>query len=203
MFTRDDARWLADTVGALYAARDSRSLAATGIEAVYRRFNLVASCFEEISYDHSHYLLHGARGENPLPADHAAYIHDHPALNLVQPDAKLATFQVRNLVTFRTWQATDNFNGIARRMGYNDQIRRFYASLTQDRRPSPPLAADGSRIDRVQPPQKLAPVSARWGQFLDSVANSRNGDDPSTDDQARRRRRKSTTPRLISPARAA
>lgn len=122
MYTRADARWLSDTVGALYAAQDVRTLSESGIASVYGRFRLVASGFEEISYDHSRYLFHGARCERSPPADHAAYIHDHPAAKLIGQSAGHRVVQIRQLVSFREWKKTDNYNGIARPMGYNDHL---------------------------------------------------------------------------------
>lgn len=122
MFTRADARWLSDTVGALYAAQDTRRLASSGIEAVYSRFRLVASGFEEISYDHSRYTVHDARCAFAPPSDHAAYIHDHPAGRLISPSRTHAIFHVREIVSLADWEKTDNYNGIAKPMGYSDQI---------------------------------------------------------------------------------
>jgi DNA-binding CsgD family transcriptional regulator len=122
MFTHDDAQWLSATVRGLYSASDTRELTLAGIEAVHRRFRLVASGCEEISNDHSRYVLHGARCETPPPADHAAYIHDNPAAPVLGKHPLPRTFQIRELVPFESWKRTDNYNGIARPMGYADQL---------------------------------------------------------------------------------
>ena len=122
MFTRDDARWLSDTVLALYSAQDVAQLSTTSIAAMRHRFRLVASSCEEISYDTTRYNLHAIHSETRIPADLPAYIHDHPFRAPVAAGTFRTLVHLRQHVSLRDWQRTDNYNGIARPMGYNDQM---------------------------------------------------------------------------------
>ncbi len=122
MFTRLDARWLSETTAALYAAEDIAQITAAGMAAVQRRFTLVASTCEEVSYDNSWYAMHGIRCETAIPADYAASFHDNPGGPFVASGAARTTLQLRKIVSLAAWQRTDHYNGIARPVGFGDQL---------------------------------------------------------------------------------
>lgn len=133
MFTRNDARWLSDSTAALYSAQSVAELTTAGIAAMQRRFKLVAASCEELSYDQSRYILHGLQMDGPAPKDHAAFIHDNPAGPEVSSGRARTIVHLRALTTLSHWQRTDHYNGIARPVGYVDQVlalatdsERFY-----------------------------------------------------------------------------
>lgn len=122
MFTRNDARWLSDSTAALYSAQSIAELTDAGMSAVQRRFRLVASTCEELTYDQSRYTIHGLRTDATIPKDTAAYIHDNPAGPVVCSGRVRTIAHLRELTTFAQWQRTDHYNGIAKPVGYSDQL---------------------------------------------------------------------------------
>ena len=57
MFTRQDARWLSETVGTLYAARSVDELTSSAMQALDPRFSLHSFACEEIGRQTAFYQL--------------------------------------------------------------------------------------------------------------------------------------------------
>ena len=122
MIPAADIRWLSHTLGLLYAADTVPDLARSVMNAIDRRFNLLASACEEIGRGGSTYVAHGMRTSVAPPENHAAYFHDHPFGHLVGSDRSPPILHLRESVAMDRWERTDHFQGIARPMGWNDQV---------------------------------------------------------------------------------
>jgi len=119
MIKSRDLRWLSDSVRSLYAARTVAEFSQTAVATLDTRFQPVACGVEELSHSGTSYIAHALRLGRPLPADYVAYIHDHPAMPIMS--ALPPTLRLRETAGSQ-WEKTDHFNGIARPMGFNDQV---------------------------------------------------------------------------------
>jgi DNA-binding CsgD family transcriptional regulator len=130
MINQHDLRWLSESVGAAYAAQTVPELSLAMLTAVESRFRVLASGCEEVGVGASYYTLHRIHTAVAAPKDLAAFIHDHPLGSYWGSSVKPPpVFHLRQLVTMDAWTRTDHFNGIAKPMGFNDQL----AIVGQDR----------------------------------------------------------------------
>lgn len=122
MHARADAQWLSQAVRGLYAARTTEELSAAGIGALRGRFRVTSAALEQVAYDGSRYRAHALYSQIPAPPDYMAYLHDHPIFPLMRPRPQLLTLHLREITTESSWSRTDHYNGVARRVGYSDQM---------------------------------------------------------------------------------
>jgi DNA-binding CsgD family transcriptional regulator len=118
--SRADILWLSDLLQQVYAARTPAELAACATSALSRRLRVVYSGCEEFSRSGSDMTLHGVTTSVPPVPDWQAHIHDHPVLPLLRNLPALS--QVRRMVSRAEFERTDYYNGVARQMGWNDNI---------------------------------------------------------------------------------
>lgn len=119
-FSREDILWLSGLLQQVYRARTSAELAAGATLALSRRFRVVYSGCEEFSRAGSDMTLHGVTAFVPPVPDWQAFIHDHPVLPLLRDLPQLA--HVRSMVSRTEFERTDYYNGVARLMGWNDNV---------------------------------------------------------------------------------
>lgn len=122
MFTQDDARWLSEAVKEIYAAPTETELAGAAQRVLHDQFRLHSFAFEELGAGGSFYRVHGLRCAVPPPAGHAAHFHDNPFGWVIGAPAPPPVLHIRSDVSVASWHATDHFNGIARPMGWQDQV---------------------------------------------------------------------------------
>jgi DNA-binding CsgD family transcriptional regulator len=176
-----DLGWLADTVRDVHAAQTIAELCRVAGDAVDRRFSVVVSACEEVGPTGSLYIPHRLRLGVPLPPDHAVYFHDNPFGALIADGRDHRVMHMHQAVSAAVWHRTDHYNGIARPMGWNDQLmiiaqnrgtlvafgmyragvfsdyERALALLLQ-----PHLAAVWARIRRIQPATPWVPGPLRF-----------------------------------------
>jgi len=119
-FAHPDILWLSDLLLQIYRARTSAELAAAATLSLSRRFRVVYSGCEEFSRAGSDMTLHGVTTSVAPVRDWQAFIHDHPVLPLLRDLPQLA--HVRSMVSRAEFERTDYFNGVARPMGWNDNV---------------------------------------------------------------------------------
>lgn len=122
MFTRADIAWLSTAVRRFYTAQSPEALAQAGVAEIRRRFSAMGAACEQISYDGSRYRALQVEMDVPPPPDYVAYIHDHPIFPLMRPRPQAVTIQLREITSLSAWQRTEHFNGVARRIGFTDQL---------------------------------------------------------------------------------
>lgn len=122
MYTRADAHWFSQTVGALYAATTVEEFTSATMAALDRQFSLHSFAYEELGGRESVYQLHKVRCGSPPPADHTAYFHDFPLLSAMKEVTPPPILHMRHDVRAKDWDRTDHFNGLARATGWDDQI---------------------------------------------------------------------------------
>lgn len=122
MFSQDDARWLKASVEAIYSAADPRDLALAVMTAANRRFGLLATYCEKVGAGLSSHTALALECKVPPPPDFAAYIHDYPLRWIVGSAQAPRVVHLRAMVPMSQWTQSEHFNGIARPMGWNDQI---------------------------------------------------------------------------------
>lgn len=115
-----DVDWLSGAIHRLYAAGTPAEFSGAVLAAMNRRFELIICACEELGHSGSSYAIHGMTVSAPLPANHIAFIHDHPILPRV--NALRPIEHVRGAVSRAALERTDYFNGIARPMGYKDHV---------------------------------------------------------------------------------
>ncbi len=154
MFSREDVKWLSDSVQLLYAARTPSEFAKASMTALDGRFDLMTSTCEEVSPDISTYFLHRLRSSIAVPTDCAAYLHDNPLKHVIASQTACPVLHLQQHTTPANWKRTEHFNGIARPMGWNDQ----FLVVSQAR---PSLVVIGAYRDRV-----FSPLESSLMQFL-------------------------------------
>jgi len=114
--------WLSSSAKRLYAADSPRALAEAVIAAVTPRFLSSICGLEELGYDCCGYTMHGLRLTDPLPEDFAAYVHDHPGMARILGGVREGVMHLRAYAPPKVWERTDQYQGLARRMGWRDQL---------------------------------------------------------------------------------
>ena len=122
MFTRNDARWLSDTAGALYRAQTVDEFTGAAMTALDDRFKLHSFACEELGAGGAFYRPHLIRCGVPAPADHSAYFHDNPFNWALGAELLPPVLHMRREVPFSRWSRTDHYNGIARFLGVSDLL---------------------------------------------------------------------------------
>jgi DNA-binding CsgD family transcriptional regulator len=123
VFTCEDARWVSETVGTLYAAQSVADLAGSAMAALDHKLRLHSFALEELGTgEDSFYRLHKLRCGSRPPENHVAYLHDNPFIWVLGAKVIPPVLHMRGDVRLSRWSQTDHFNGIARPMGWNDQI---------------------------------------------------------------------------------
>lgn len=112
--------WFSDSIRSLYAAQSPAQLSEAALAAVGRRFSLPIAALEELGHSGLDYTAHAVALRVPLPANHIAYLHDHPMLPRVSELQPIE--HVRGIVPRAAFEQTDYFNCIARPMGYSDHL---------------------------------------------------------------------------------
>ena len=142
MFTQPKIHWLSQTVRELYAARNISDFTRVSMGAVDRQFHLLASACEEVGRRASSYVAHGLRCSVKPPDDYAVHHHDNPFSPIVADGRRCEILHLRRQFSSAVWARTDHFNGIARPMGWNDQLMMVAQN-------APTLVAVGMYRDRA------------------------------------------------------
>jgi DNA-binding CsgD family transcriptional regulator len=121
MFTRADARWLSDTVAALYAAQTPLELARPMATLTQSHFRSMVGGGEEIALDFSYYIPHAVHFAVRMPDDAAVCIHDHPAWSRLRHGTQTQFCQLTKCAASSV-DRTDFFNGFCRPLGIRDQL---------------------------------------------------------------------------------
>jgi DNA-binding CsgD family transcriptional regulator len=122
VYSQYDIAWLSSSLASIYSAKNVTDLSREMSNAVDGRFRLLASACEEFGTGVSFYMLHGYRFGVAPPRDYASFIHDNPLGLQLSGNVKPAVMHLRESVTLERWARTDHYNGLARPMGFCDQI---------------------------------------------------------------------------------
>lgn len=123
MFTRDDAAWLSEAVLSLYSASTAIDYTGKAIETVYEKFRLHSCGCEELGRGMSLHVIYGMRCAVAPPRDLLACYHDNPFNPIVMGSAPLPDcLHLTHHVSRSAWMKTDHYNGVARPMGWSDQL---------------------------------------------------------------------------------
>lgn len=122
MTTHRELCWLAATVSGIYSAQTTQEYSRIVGDALDRRFSLLGFACEEVGPAASLYIPHRLRMAVALPKDWFAHFHDNPFTPLIGAESGRALLHMSHDVPRNAWQRTDHFNGIARPMGWNDQL---------------------------------------------------------------------------------
>ena len=125
MLSHREVQWFSDTVRAMYRARTPGELGCSILDDLDRRGPPTVTAVEEFNLNVSIYLPHSLRIRGPVPSDVEAYVHDNPILTNIQHGRWAPVMQLSSLITRPAWERTDNYNGIARVTGFNDQLCLF------------------------------------------------------------------------------
>jgi len=120
--SRDSIHWVSESLHLLYSADQIGEVVDAGLSIFHRRFGTASSGIEEISFDAATYRVHGAHLEAALPPDFAACVHDHPGLTSILGGARPPVIHLSRHLPLRRWEKTDQYQGIARPMGWRDQM---------------------------------------------------------------------------------
>lgn len=82
----------------------------------------MASTCEEVGMGASTFCLHRIRTSVAPPKDYAAFVHDDPLVTQIGNNRHPPILQLRQFASMEKWARTDHFNGLARPMGFNDQL---------------------------------------------------------------------------------
>lgn len=122
IFSADEFRWLSRAVFNLYSGKTIPEIVAATASAIKERFCLVAFTCEEAGRGISSYVAHAMHLEVPLPRDYPVYFHDHPLQGIIWGRDTPGLVQMRRQVPLSKWRKTDHYNGIAKPVGFTDQI---------------------------------------------------------------------------------
>jgi DNA-binding CsgD family transcriptional regulator len=122
IFSANELRWLSRSAFNLYSAKSVPELVEATASAIKERFRLVAFTCEEAGRGISSYVAHAMYLEVALPRDYPVYFHDHPLQESIWADNNLGLLQMRQQVSLSKWRKTDHYNGIAKPVGFTDQI---------------------------------------------------------------------------------
>ncbi len=142
MFTQSKIHWLSRTVRELYTARTISDFTRVSMAAIDAQFHLLASACEEMGRRARSYVAHGLRCSVKPPDDYAVHHHDNPFAPTLAAGRPCQILHLRRQFSSVVWARTDHFNGIARPMGWNDQLMMVAQN-------SPTLVAVGMYRDRV------------------------------------------------------
>jgi DNA-binding CsgD family transcriptional regulator len=131
MYTRSDARWLADGIRVVYSATNAHELATATIGSMHEKFRASVTGCEESTRNFSTYAFHGARAEVPIPPEPHRYIHDHPIWAVFAAGNLPRLGQISRLMSRYRYEKTDHFNGLGRPVGIRDHI--MVMSHSEDR----------------------------------------------------------------------
>lgn len=121
-FTTRHADWLSGAALRIHRATQTREMCQAFIESVDRVFHLHSVACEELGGQLSNYQLHSARLGTAPPRDHVNYYHDNPFGWVLTSAAPPPWLHLNHQVPRRRWHKTDHYNGLARPMGWNDQL---------------------------------------------------------------------------------
>jgi len=115
-------RWLSESAKRLYAADSPAELARAVIDTVAVHFRASDSGLEELAYDLCRYSVHGAETARPFPQRFEACIHDHPIIPRILNGNCSGVMHLLSYAPPRIWERTDQYQGLARAMGWGDQL---------------------------------------------------------------------------------
>ena len=122
MITSSDIRWLSQAARGIYAAQGVGDFAHASTDALDRRYALVSSACEEVGARGTSYVAHRLRTSVAPPRDHIHHYHDNPFNEQLLAGVSRPILHMRQQFPMEAWERTDHYNGIAKPMGWHDQL---------------------------------------------------------------------------------